>query len=211
MMKTKDRILSVSLELFNRDGVSQVSTLIIATEMGISPGNLYYHFRGKDEIIATLVNELQNSLTTVSNEYASQVKDFDDYWPFMHTVMALFTHYRFLFRNLDSLNGQNPQIKRKIRTLLLKLRHLCNDMLKHLVELGKLKCDEQSLPLLADNLLLVSLNWLNYQTLLDDHYTESELARSGVLRLISLVEPYLTDNAKSPFFTHKDLVEELVT
>uniref|UniRef100_UPI0005623176 TetR/AcrR family transcriptional regulator n=1 Tax=Photobacterium sanctipauli TaxID=1342794 RepID=UPI0005623176 len=82
-MKTKDRILSVSLELFNRDGVAQVSTLIIATEMGISPGNLYYHFRGKEEIIATLVTELQNSLTTISNEYVKQVKDFDDYWPFM--------------------------------------------------------------------------------------------------------------------------------
>ncbi|MGF1702210.1 TetR/AcrR family transcriptional regulator [Photobacterium makurazakiensis] len=209
-MKTKDRILSVSLELFNRDGVAQVSTLIIATEMGISPGNLYYHFRGKEEIIATLVAELQNSMTTISNEYVKQVKDFDDYWPFMHTVMALFTHYRFLFRNLDNLNGQNPLLKRKIKTLILKLRHLSHDMLTHLVDLGKLKCDKDSLPLLADNLLLVSLNWLNYQTLLDDKYSESDLVRAGVLRLISMVEPYLTESAESPFYTHQDLLDELV-
>ncbi|MCG7587964.1 TetR/AcrR family transcriptional regulator [Photobacterium sp. OFAV2-7] len=210
-MKTRDRILLVSLDLFNRDGISQVSTLIIATEMGISPGNLYYHFRGKDEIIATLVTELQNSLVTISNEYPKQVKDFDDYWPFMHTIMALFTHYRFLFRNLDSLNSQSPQIKRKIRTLILKLRHLSNDMLAHLISLGKLKCDEKSLPLLADNLLLVSLNWLNYQTLLDDKYSETELIRAGVLRLISMVEPYLTESADSPFYTHQDLLDELVS
>ncbi|MCW8327965.1 TetR/AcrR family transcriptional regulator [Photobacterium sp. SDRW27] len=209
-MKTRDRILLVSLDLFNRDGIAQVSTLIIATEMGISPGNLYYHFRGKDEIIATLVTELQNSLTTISNEYPQQVKDFDDYWPFMHTIMALFTHYRFLFRNLDNLNGQSPQIKRKIRTLILKLRNLSNDMLAHLISLGKLKCDDNSLPLLADNLLLVSLNWLNYQTLLDDKYSETDLIRAGVLRLISMVEPYLTESAKSPFYTHQDLLDELV-
>lgn len=209
-MKTRDRILSVSLDLFNRNGISQVSTLIIATEMGISPGNLYYHFRGKDEIIATLINELQNSVSTISIEYPKQVQDFDDYWPFMHTVMALFTHYRFMFRNLDNLNGQNPQIKRKIRTLILKLRQLSSDMLAHLVSLGKLQCDNNSLPLLSDNLLLVSLNWLNYQTLLDDKYSETELIRAGVLRLISMVEPYLTESAKSPFYTHQDLLDELV-
>ncbi|MGF1683495.1 TetR/AcrR family transcriptional regulator [Photobacterium minamisatsumaniensis] len=210
-MKTKDRILSVSLELFNRDGVAQVSTLIIATEMGISPGNLYYHFRGKEEIISTLVAELQNSMTTISNEYVKQVKDFDDYWPFMHTGMALFTHYRFLFRNLDNLNGQNPLLKRKIKTLILKFRHLILDMLTHLVDLGKLKCDKETLPLLADNLLLVSLNWLNYQTLLDGKYSESDLVRAGVLRLISMVEPYLTESAESPFYTHQDLLDELVS
>uniref|UniRef100_UPI0005673C3C TetR/AcrR family transcriptional regulator n=1 Tax=Photobacterium sanctipauli TaxID=1342794 RepID=UPI0005673C3C len=133
-----------------------------------------------------------------------------DYWPFMHTVMALFTHYRFLFRNLDNLNGQNPLLKRKIKTLILKLRHLSHDMLTHLVELGKLKCDKDTLPLLADNLLLVCLNWLNYQTLLDDDYSENDLVRAGVLRLISMVEPYLTESAESPFYTHQDLLDELV-
>lgn len=209
-MKTRDRILLVSLDLFNRDGIAQVSTLIIATEMGISPGNLYYHFRGKDEIIATLVSELHNAMTTISNEYPKQVKDFDDYWPFMHTIMALFTHYRFLFRNLDTLNSQSPQIKRKIRTLILKLRTLSNEMLAHLNSLGKLKCDDKSLPLLADNLLMVSLNWLNYQTLLDDKYSETDLIRAGVLRLISMVEPYLADSVQSPFYTHQDLLDELV-
>ncbi|KMV31090.1 TetR/AcrR family transcriptional regulator [Photobacterium swingsii] len=209
-MKTRDRILAVSLDLFNRKGVANVSTLIIATEMGISPGNLYYHFRGKDEIISTLVEELHNSLTRISHEYKDQVTDFDDYWPFLHTIMALFTHYRFLFRNLDNLNSQSPQIKRKIRTLVLKLRTLSSDMLAHLADLGMLDCDASNQPLIADNLLLVSLNWLNYQTLLHDKLSEDELIRAGVLRLISMVEPYLSENAKSPFYTHQDLVDELV-
>ncbi|OAN17840.1 TetR family transcriptional regulator [Photobacterium jeanii] len=209
-MKTRDRILAVSLDLFNRKGVAHVSTLIIATEMGISPGNLYYHFRGKDEIIATLVEELQNSLTRINQEYKEQVNVFDDYWPFLHTIMALFTHYRFLFRNLDNLNSQSPQIKRKIRTLILKLRTLSSEMLGHLAALGMLDTEEKNLPLIADNLLLVSLNWLNYQTLLDDKPSEDDLIRAGVLRLISMVEPYLSEEAQSPFYTHQDLVNELV-
>ncbi|MFB1078463.1 TetR/AcrR family transcriptional regulator [Photobacterium damselae subsp. damselae] len=209
-MKTRDRILAVSLDLFNRHGVSQVSTLIIATEMGISPGNLYYHFRGKEEIISTMISDLQHAITQLSAEYPNQVKEFDDYWPFMHTVMALFTHYRFLFRNLDNLNSQDQQMRRKIRSLVLKLRQITTDMINHLIELEKIRCDKQTLPLLADNLLLVSLNWLNYQTLLDDKYSDEELIRTGVLRIISLLEPYLTENAQSPYFTHQDLLNELV-
>ncbi|HIF9337319.1 TetR/AcrR family transcriptional regulator [Photobacterium damselae] len=209
-MKTRDRILAVSLDLFNRHGVSQVSTLIIATEMGISPGNLYYHFRGKEEIISTMISDLQYAITQLSAEYPNQVKEFDDYWPFMHTVMALFTHYRFLFRNLDNLNSQDQQMRRKIRSLVLKLRQITTDMINHLIELEKIRCDKQTVPLLADNLLLVSLNWLNYQTLLDDKYSDEELIRTGVLRIISLLEPYLTENAQSPYFTHQDLLNELV-
>ncbi|ARR49235.1 TPA: TetR/AcrR family transcriptional regulator [Photobacterium damselae] len=209
-MKTRDRILAVSLDLFNRHGVSQVSTLIIATEMGISPGNLYYHFRGKEEIISTMISDLQHAITQLSAEYPNQVKEFDDYWPFMHTVMALFTHYRFLFRNLDNLNSQDQQMRRKIRSLVLKLRQITTDMINHLIELEKIRCDKQTVPLLADNLLLVSLNWLNYQTLLDDKYSDEELIRTGVLRIISLLEPYLTENAQSPYFTHQDLLNELV-
>ncbi|HIF9278288.1 TPA: TetR/AcrR family transcriptional regulator [Photobacterium damselae] len=209
-MKTRDRILAVSLDLFNRHGVSQVSTLIIATEMGISPGNLYYHFRGKEEIISTMISDLQHAITQLSAEYPNQVKEFDDYWPFMHTVMALFTHYRFLFRNLDNLNSQDQQMRRKIRSLVLKLRQITTDMINHLIELEKIRCDKQTVPLLADNLLLVSLNWLNYQTLLDDKYSDEELIRTGVLRIISMLEPYLTENAQSPYFTHQDLLNELV-
>ena len=51
---TKIKILATALQLFNNEGEAQVSSVDIASVMGISPGNLYYHYKGKDEIIAAL-------------------------------------------------------------------------------------------------------------------------------------------------------------
>ena len=58
-MKTRDRILECALALFNQEGEPNVSTLEIANELGISPGNLYYHFHGKEPLVLELFERFQ--------------------------------------------------------------------------------------------------------------------------------------------------------
>ena len=59
MTSTKERILATSLELFNRLGERNVSTNHIAEALGISPGNLYYHYRNKGDIVFALFERYQ--------------------------------------------------------------------------------------------------------------------------------------------------------
>ena len=53
-MKTAQRILDTAADLFNERGERNVSASDIALELDISPGNLYYHFKGKDGILSAL-------------------------------------------------------------------------------------------------------------------------------------------------------------
>ena len=61
--RTAERILEVTLELFNRFGEPNVSTTLISAELRISPGNLYYHYPAKDELINALFDRYERSLT----------------------------------------------------------------------------------------------------------------------------------------------------
>jgi AcrR family transcriptional regulator len=58
MNETRDRILSVALELFTDEGYDKVSLREVAEEVGVSKAALYYHFSSKEEILKTLVEPL---------------------------------------------------------------------------------------------------------------------------------------------------------
>lgn len=60
----REEILAAALRLFNEHGVGPVSTNHIAADLGISPGNLYYHFRNKEDILQKLFEGFRAEVET---------------------------------------------------------------------------------------------------------------------------------------------------
>ena len=88
---TRERILNAALSLFNESGTATVSTNHIAVASRLSVGNLYYHFKNKDEIIRALYERiareviLQDLYREVAAEMEVPVPD-DDMKPFLVDV-----------------------------------------------------------------------------------------------------------------------------
>src|ERR1051325_32375 len=102
-MKTRDRILECALQLFNEKGEPNVSTMEVANEMGISPGNLYYHFHGKEPLILGLFERFQGELAPCRHPPADVKLAPEDSWLFLHLIVERLPHSRFLFQALSNL------------------------------------------------------------------------------------------------------------
>lgn len=116
-MSTRDRILRAALALFNEHGTGAVSTNHIAAAMDISPGNLYYHFRNKEEIIQALFEELFDKWAETYQlplGRAPELRDFDE---LIARNYRLIWQYRFAYRELAVLLKNNPELQLQYRML----------------------------------------------------------------------------------------------
>jgi AcrR family transcriptional regulator len=107
---TKTRVLETALDLFNQNGVVETTTNHIAAALGMSPGNLYYHYRNKEEIVRALFSQFDaasDALFTLSSDVTPTLNDLES---FIQGNFALQWRYRFLFRDLLSLLRRDPEL-----------------------------------------------------------------------------------------------------
>ncbi|WP_439886540.1 TetR/AcrR family transcriptional regulator [Pseudomonas sp. MBLB4123] len=191
-MKTRDRILECALTLFNQQGEPNVSTLEIANELGISPGNLYYHFHGKEPLILGLFERFQAELAPLLDPPADARLDAEDYWLFLHLIVERLAHYRFLFQDLSNLAGRLPKLARGIRQWLNLLKRTLATLLARLKAENQLVSETQALGQLVEQITLTLLFSLDYQRILG---AEGE-SRLVVYQVMMLVAPHLTRESR---------------
>ena len=186
-MKTRERILQTALVLFNEQGEPNVSTLEIANELDISPGNLYYHFHGKEPLVLELFERFQAEMAPLLDPPADAQLDVEDYWLFLHLIVERLAQYRFLFQDLSNLAGRLPKLARGIRLWLNALKRTLAALLARLMAEGQLVSDTRALGQLVEQITLTLLFSLDYQRILG---SEGE-SRLVVYQVMMLVAPHL--------------------
>lgn len=201
-MKTRDRILETSLALFNGEGEAHTTTIDIANEMDISPGNLYYHFKGKDQIITELFQQYELALSSTLSAPIQQPLNADqgqveDNWYYLYVVLEEMYQYRFLYHNLDDILLRYPDIRRSFKRLIQLKRAALFAICQSLLEQSIIDARDQQLLGLVDNMTLTLTFWFNYDQLLHDGRAPEVTIHQGVLQLLTMVAPYLGDNELS--------------
>ncbi len=193
--RTAERILEVTLELFNRFGEPNVSTTLISAEMGISPGNLYYHYPAKDELINSLFDRYERALNEILNA-SDNVRDVEDAWFFMHTLFELIWQYRFLYRDLNDLLSKNRRLETHFQFVLKNKTRSVKAMLDSMSRAGAVRLDSREMEPTATSMVVVLTYWLSFEYVRDPRKAlEPESAQAALMRgahhVLNLLTPYL--------------------
>ena len=193
--RTAERILEVTLDLFNRFGEPNVSTTLISAELHISPGNLYYHYPAKDELINALFDRYEKGLNELL-QAADNVANVEDAWLFFHMLFELIWQYRFLYRDLNDLLSKNRRLETHFQFVLKNKSRAVEAVLDGMNRSTAVRLDRRDVPAVATSMVVVLTYWLSYEYVreprkaLEPESAGATLAR-GACDVLSLLTPYL--------------------
>ncbi len=191
-MKTREKILHTSLQLFNEEGESHVTTVDIANEMDISPGNLYYHFKGKEIIIEILFEKFEDEFSDILHAPINKELKIEDSWYYLYVVFEEMYHYRFIYQNLSDLLQRYEIINKRFRKLLNLKFQTASSIITTLREANILAIDDDAVDVLVNNIIMTITYWIAYSNLKDGKQPEQILLHKGVFQVLSLIAPFLS-------------------
>jgi len=196
-MKTPDKIIETAIQLFNEQGTKAVTTNHIAAAVGISPGNLYYHFRNKEDIIRAIFEQmdaygLEQYQIILDKFQPGSLETMEQTFVMIQTYNW---RYRFFKRELTALIMNDAILKdrfhRTHHTMLAVIRQ-SND---NSVATGTLTpMPDKEMALFTEEIWMVTLFWLNYLEVGGEEINDETLRR-GIDLLRNMIRPHLTEQA----------------
>lgn len=161
-MKTRDRILSTALILFNEKGLSEISSRYISIEMGISYGNLCYHFAKKDDLILQLYYDMQREMAAEVANLQAEIFGFDFMVKSLRSMLVVLDKYKFIFLDFAQIVRKLPQLRSHAQQQYQNRIQICKGIYTFLILEGYLKEEkvEGHYDLLAHNMIMILNSWI---------------------------------------------------
>lgn len=196
-MNTRDKIIETGIRLFNERGTRAVTTNHISAGAGISPGNLYYHFRNKEEIIRAIFRQMdvygREEHRRIHERTTGTIETIEESFVM---IQKFNWRFRFFKRELTSLVNADPALKedfvRTHRETLVLVRSSIDRSIEHGLLLSLPEEDRQ---FLAEAIWLVTLFWPNYLEVSGEEVNEASLQRGSDL-LRRILAPYVVQRPK---------------
>lgn len=208
--KTKDRILQISLQMFNERGERSVTTNHIAAELGISPGNLYYHFRNKQEIIEELALQYQAEtldMLALPDDRALNANDKISYFQVLSNQLWA---YRFIHRDVYHLVENNDAFRKVYPRFAGQVMQQGQKIYRAFVDAGLMKMTDSEIEALIINLWIVLTNWTNFLYMSghisDNNRLEEKWVWQALRQMVFLEGPYLMGESRA---TYEQLLQSL--
>ena len=190
--QTRERILETSLALFNERGEPNVTTNHIADELEISPGNLYYHFRNKEDIIEHLFARYETRMDAALLVPEGRLPDLEDIWLQLHLVFECIFDYRFLYRDLVDILSRSRKLRMHFARILKRAQESASSVLRGLATAGVMRASRAEIEATSTNIVLTATFWLDFASVRGDR-DENLVIRRGIFQVMMLIAPFLRD------------------
>jgi AcrR family transcriptional regulator len=195
---TPDRIADAGRRLFNAKGYAATSLSEIAAEVGISQGNLTYHFPTKRDLALRIEGDARK-LARTRRERLRPGSIADDYVEHLLFAMNLTWNHRFLFRDRTQF-GAGIDVRNPESELTADFDEL-HGLLKRIDAAGMFRRDAfTDLSLLTRAIWIVGRYWMDY---LNEFEGRSEITwhdqERGIEHHYAVLLPCLTADAKREF------------
>ncbi|MGL5287227.1 MAG: TetR/AcrR family transcriptional regulator [Aeromonas sp.] len=197
-MKTRDRIIHGATELFNEQGERNVTTNHIAAHLGISPGNLYYHFRNKEDIIHSIFDHYAKHLADSFSPIHDKEIRLEHLMGYLDAIFYLMWQFRFFYANLPDILSRDERLQHKYLKVQEQLGSAVVALLASLRDGGVLEVADEDLPDLGQTIKMVVTFWIAYQIAqAPGTRVTKALLYKGILRILFLLRPYLRAGMRS--------------
>jgi AcrR family transcriptional regulator len=192
--QTRERILETSLAMFNAQGEPNVTTNHIADELEISPGNLYYHFRNKEDIVEQVFARYEARMDQTLLVPEGRLPNLEDVWMQLHLVFECMWDYRFLYRDLVDIVSRNRKLKAHFARILNRAATSAGEVLRGLAAAGIMRATPDEIRATAENVLLVATFWLNFNIVRNSRSdSDQDDLTHGIYQVMLLIAPFLRD------------------
>ena len=197
-IKTRERIVQNSLELFNQQGERSVSTNHIAAHMEISPGNLYYHFANKQEIIAELFSQYEEQVESFLRPPKGRLATVEDKRFYLKAILAAMWDFRFLHRDLEHLLDSDRELAARYRRFSQRCLLQGQSIYAGFVEAGILAMNPVQIESLTLNTWIVLTSWVRFLCTTRENaaHLSEEAFKRGVYQVLVLELGFVTAEAQ---------------
>ncbi len=197
--KTKQKIKQAAMELFNEADTLSISTNHISKKLGMSPGNLYYHYKNKEEIIKDIYTDMSdtfesfNSFESIQNSPNPLVElstMFDRFG-------ELFWEYRFMMRDINTLTALYPKLKEMFLQKQEKRISQIENLIRFLIASGIFEeADDEDINLRARLNWFISSYWHFFSQSTGKSINEAINETKQIVFKVNIY-PYLTQKGKA--------------
>jgi AcrR family transcriptional regulator len=195
--KTRERILDTTLALYNDLGEPNVSTTMIAVEVGISAGNLHYHFRKKDQLTGALLERFVTELDELLPPETWRAGDVEDAWFLLHVLFETIWRYRFLFRDLSGIMTRDRRAGHRLTAIFGRSVEASRGICLGLAESGAMVATPAELAALAENVTVMTLYWLSYDTVRYPRTPAASAIARGIYQVLMMFGPFLLPQGRN--------------